>query len=493
MPTSAARTHHQVTFAVLAVGVGAFSLLQSLVTPVLPTIQAALHTTQSDVTWVLTSYLLSAAIFTPILGRLGDMRGKKRIFVIALIALAIGSLLAALATSLPIMIVARVIQGLGGGVLPLAFGIIRDEFPAEKVGGAVGLIASLTAIGGGLGVVLAGPIVALLDYHWLFWIPLIMIGAAAIAAIALVPESEIPTPGRINWLAAALMAMAFVALLVAISEGSDWGWGSVRVISLIVVAVIVGAIWVLVELRSDNPLVDMRLMAVRSVWAINIVALLFGAALFSLFAFLPEFLQTPTSTGYGFGRTITESGLMILPQSVAMFLMGLVAGRVARRVGSKSTLVFGAILSVVALLLLAFVHAHTWEIYLATAITGIGFGLVFAASSSIIVNAVPREQTGVASGMNANIRSIGGSIGAAMIGSVVTAHLAPTGLPLESGYTTGFAVLAGVLVVSAIAGLLIPSVKRTLVRGHRAEPEVALEHAELALVAGGTVVGDESE
>jgi EmrB/QacA subfamily drug resistance transporter len=486
MPTTAAtRSRHQVTFAVLAVGVGAFSLLQSLVTPVLPTIEHALHTTQSNVTWVLTAYLLSAAIFTPILGRLGDMRGKKRIFVVALIALAIGSLLAALATTLPIMIIARVIQGLGGGVLPLAFGIIRDEFPAEKVGGAVGLIASLTAIGGGLGVVLAGPIVALLDYHWLFWIPLIMIAAAAIAAIALVPESQQTTPGRINWFAAFLMAVAFVALLVAISEGSAWGWVSTRIIGLLVVAVVIGVIWVLVELRSANPLIDMRLMAVRSVWAINIVALLFGAALFSLFAFLPEFLQTPTSTGYGFGRTITESGLMILPQSVAMFLMGLVAGRVARRVGSKSTLFVGAVLSVVALVLLAFVHSHTWEIYLATAITGVGFGLVFAASSSIIVSAVPREQTGVASGMNANIRSIGGSIGAAVIGSIVTAHVTSTGLPLESGYTHGFAVLAGVLALSAIAALIIPSVKKIAVTGH--------VHAELAIVAGGTVFGDESE
>src|ERR1700710_1011211 len=205
MPTAERRAHHQVTFAVLAAGVAAFALLQSLVTPVLPTIQVALGTTQSNVTWVLTAYLLSASIFTPILGRLGDMTGKKRMFVVALGALTVGCLISALATSLPIMILGRVIQGVGGGVLPLAFGIIRAEFPNDKVPGAVGTVAALTSVGGGIGIVLAGPIVDLTDYHWLFWFPLIMLILAGIAAHFLVPESLVKSRGQINWLTALLL------------------------------------------------------------------------------------------------------------------------------------------------------------------------------------------------------------------------------------------------------------------------------------------------
>jgi MFS family permease len=162
------RTHYRVTFAVLSLGVAAFALLQSLVIPVLTTVQHQLHTTQAAVTWVLTAYLLSASIMTPILGRVGDMIGKKRVFVGTLVALAVGSLLAAVAPSIGVMIVARVIQGVGGGMIPVAFGIIRDEFPREKVAGAVGSLASLTAAGAGLGIVLAGPIVNALNYHWLF-------------------------------------------------------------------------------------------------------------------------------------------------------------------------------------------------------------------------------------------------------------------------------------------------------------------------------------
>ena len=177
--TVSPRPRRQVTFAVLAAGVAAYTLLQSLVIPVLTGLESELHTTQSGVTWVLTANLLSASIFTPIMGRIGDVRGKKRIFMVTLAALAVGSLLAAIAPNLGVMIIARVIQGIGGGVLPLAFGIVRDEFPRERITGAVGTMAALSAAAGGLGIFLAGPIVGALGYHWLFWIPMIILVFAA--------------------------------------------------------------------------------------------------------------------------------------------------------------------------------------------------------------------------------------------------------------------------------------------------------------------------
>src|ERR1700710_471680 len=237
MASEAKRPHHQITFPVLAAGVAAYALLQSLVVPVLSTLQTDLHTTQNTVTWVLTAYLLSASIFTPIMGRVGDMVGKERVFVITLVALSIGSLLAAVATNISVMIVARGIQGVGGGVLPLAFGIIRDEFPRDKVSGAVGALASLAAVGAGAGIVVAGPIVDALDYHWLFWLPMILTVAAAVAAHLFVPESPVRTAGRISWLPAVLLSAWLVALLVALSEAPMWGWKSGRVIGLLIAAV----------------------------------------------------------------------------------------------------------------------------------------------------------------------------------------------------------------------------------------------------------------
>src|SRR5438132_3022400 len=215
---------------VLALGGAAYALLQSLVVPALPVLQRDLHTSSSGVAWVFTSYLLAASVVTPIAGRLGDMFGKKRVLVIALAGLAAGSLLAAVVTSLPLMIVARTIQGLGGAIFPLAFGILRDEFPRERVAGAIALVSGILGIGGGLGIVLAGPILQHLSYHWLFWIPLVVTLVAAIAAIVFIPESPLREPGNIHWLGGALLSAWLVALLVAVSEGSTWHWGSAKTI-----------------------------------------------------------------------------------------------------------------------------------------------------------------------------------------------------------------------------------------------------------------------
>jgi EmrB/QacA subfamily drug resistance transporter len=481
------RAHYQVTFAVLSAGVAAFALLQSLVIPVLTTVQHELHTTQSTATWVLTAYLLSASIMTPILGRLGDMIGKKRVFVATLVALATGSLLAAVAPSIGILIVARVIQGVAGGMLPVAFGIIRDEFPAEKVSGAVGSIAALTAVGAGLGIVLAGPIVDALGYSWLFWLPMIITVIAGVCAVLFVPESPVRSPGRISWIPAFLLSGWLVALLVALSEAPAWGWRSGRVIGLLAGALVLAAGWVAAELRSATPMIDMKMMRRTAVWTNNLVALLIGVGMYATFAFLPEFVQTPTAAGYGFGASITRSGLMLLPSAITMFIVGIFAGRLARQLGGKSLVIAGCLIGSVAMAMLAFAHAHEWEIFLSNAIMGVGFGLAFSAMAALVVVAVPSSQTGVASGMNANIRTIGGSIGAAVMASIVTSRLEPSGLPRESGYTTGFAVMAGGLVLAALAGLLIPSARG--LRRTVGEPE----HAEVAAVAGGTLAGGSSD
>jgi EmrB/QacA subfamily drug resistance transporter len=476
------RARYQLTFAVLLVSVSTYSLLQSLVLPVLPTIQRGLHTSQNTVTWVLTAYLLAASVATPIVGRIGDMVGKRKVLVITLTTLAAGTLLAALASSIAVMIVARVIQGAGGAIMPLAFGIIRDEFPREKVTSAIGIAAAMLAVGGGAGIVLAGPIVDALNYHWLFWIPLVMIIIAAVATYLLVPESEVRTPGRVSWLAAVLFSGGLVALIVAISEGQLWGWVSVRTTALILVSVVLGVVWVWVELRSEQPLIDMRMMRIPAVWTTNVVSVLFGAGLYASIGFIPQFLQTPTRTGYGFGASVTASGFYLAPQTVTMFVAGMISGRLAARFGAQRVLLVGSLVTVVPFAMLAFAHSQPWEIYTACAVLGFGFGLAFAGMPNIIVSAVPGRQVGVASGMNANIRTIGGSIGAAVMASIITSSVAPDHYPTEAGYTHGFAFLMVAAVFATLACLLIPSARRPV-----GQPAHVVEHAETAIVAGATL------
>src|SRR5882724_9578233 len=305
---------------VLALGGGAYALLQSLVVPALPVLQRDLHTSTSGVAWVFTSYLLAASVVTPIAGRLGDMFGKKRVLVIALAGLAAGSLLAAVVTSLPLMIVARTIQGLGGAIFPLAFGIIRDEFPRERVAGAIALVSGILGIGGGLGIVLAGPILQHLSYHWLFWIPLAVTAVAAAAAFAFIPESTLREPGTVHWLGGLLLSAWLVALLVAVSEGSTWGWGSAKTLGLFMLSGVLAATWVGAESRRQHPLVDMTMMRLSGVWTTNLAALLLGFGMYSAFILIPQFVQTPTSTGYGYGSSVTQSGLFLVPTTIALMI-----------------------------------------------------------------------------------------------------------------------------------------------------------------------------
>jgi EmrB/QacA subfamily drug resistance transporter len=455
------RTHYRLTFAILATATASFSLLQSLLNPVLPAIQHDLNTTQSAVTWVITGWLLSAAIATPLLGRAGDMIGKRRALLIVLGAVVIGDLLAALAPSLSVLIVARLIQGLGGAIFPLAFGIVRDEFPGHRVSSAVGTISAIIAVGGGLGVVLAGPIVGALGWRWLFWIPMIVTVAVAVLAAVFIPESPSRPGGRVNLPGAALLAGWLVALLLPLSEGRAWGWGSPETVGLFVLAAVLIAVWARVEYRSANPVIDMRMMRLPTIWTTNLVALLFGAGMFATYAFLPQFTQTPTSTGYGFGATITESGLLLLPMLVTMAVTGFLSGPIAPYVSFKLQLALGSAVIAAAAILFVVLHAQPWEVAFASGIFGLGLGVAYSAMSSLIVQGVPAHQTGAASGMSVNIRTIGGAIGTAVVASIVTGRTDANGLPLESSYTTAFIVLAGFSVAAFLASFLVPSIRRS--------------------------------
>jgi EmrB/QacA subfamily drug resistance transporter len=457
MTESIHRQHHTVTFTLLAVAAVAYALLQSLVAPALLTIQHDLHTTTAGAAWILTAYLLSASVFTPIAGRLGDMFGKKRAMVIVLLVLAAGTVLAALATTIGVMIAARVIQGAGGAVFPLSFSIIRDEFPRHRVPHGVALISAILGIGGGLGIVLAGPIVQHLSYHWLFWFPLIAVLVATGGIVAYVPESPIRTPGRIDPLGAILLAGWLVALLVPISEGPTWGWLSNRTLGLFAVAVAVFPAWIWAEARSAAPLVDMRMMRLRPVWTTNLAALVIGFGMFASFVLVPQFVELPRSTGFGFGASVTEAGIFMVPATLGMLLVGPVSGRLSATVGSKVPLVLGALVSCLAFVVLAAAHGSSWEIYVAMLVMGVGIGFAFGSMANLIIESVPAHQTGVATGMNTIVRSIGGAIGSQVSAGIVTATLASSGLPTERGFTIAFVVAAGALAIGVVVALRVPA------------------------------------
>jgi MFS family permease len=483
--TTSELTSTRVTFAVITAGVTTYAVLQCVVIPVLPLLQRSLHTSQAGVTWVLTANLLSAAVCTPIAGRAGDIVGRKRVFVLSLAVLAAGSVLAALATTLPVMVVARLIQGAGGGVLPLAFGIVRDEFPAEQVAGAIGKLASILAAAAGFGLVLAGPLVGAVGLRGVFLIPGLLVALAAVAARLVVPESRVRGAGRISLPPALLLSGWLVCLLLGLGQAGTRGWTSGRTLGLLAGGLVLLALWVGSERRSVAPLIDMRMLALPAVWRTNLVALFLGVGMYASFAFLPQFAQTPSAAGYGFGATTTQAGLILLPGTIVTFLLGQFSGRLVRLFTAARLIACGAAVCAGAMVLLAALHGRLWQVELAVLVNGAGSGLAFAAMASLVVQSVPPGQTGVASGMNANIRTIGGSIGAATMATVVAAGAQAGRPPAESGYTAGFALLAVTSGLAAVAAVFIPRLPAWDAGDHPAE------HPQLAVVAGGTLVEEE--
>ena len=463
------RLHPNLTLLVLSVAGLAFALLSSAVVPALPTIQHSLGTSENGVAWILTGYLLSASIGTAILGRLGDMYGKERLLVWTLAILAVGTLVAALSDSLALLIVARVVQGAGGGIFPLAFGIIRDEFPREKVAGSIGLMSAILGIGAGVGIVAGAIIVEHLNWHWLFWVPLVIIVLAALCTWRFIPESPVRIPGRINWVAAVLMGVGMTLVLVAVSETTVWGWGSAKTLVMLLAGAGVCVTWVVVEMRSKQPLIDMALMRVRAVWAANLAAFLLGAGMYASFIVFPQFAQLPKSTGFGFGASVVVSGLYLLPSTIGMFLVGFAAGRIAARFGSRSALVAGSVVTAVAFGLLAVQHAHPYDMLISSALLGVGIGLAFAALGNIVVQAVADHQTGVASGMNTVMRTVGGALGGQLTATFLADHVR-NGLPTVTGFTISFVMSTCFLVVCALASLLVPQRRAVPSSAHDPRP-----------------------
>ncbi len=452
-----ARQHYGLTLGILVVCALAYSLSQTLVAPALPEIQHQLGTSTTAVTFVLTAYLLTASVATPIVGRLGDMFGKKRVLVATLGVFAVGSLVAALSHSIGMLIAGRAIQGVAGAVFPLSFGIIRDEFPAARVATGIGLISATFGIGGGAGLVLSGVIVDHLAYEWIFWLGLAVVAVAIAATYLFVPESPVTSPSRIDWGGAALLSGGLVALLVAVSEGNAWGWASARIIGLFALSAAFLVAWVRFEAGQSHPLVDMKMMRERAVLSTNLTAFLVGFGMFSSFILIPQLVQTPAASGFGFGATVSEAGLFMLPSAGMMLFAGPLAGWLGGRFGSRLPLLIGTAVATCSLVSLALFHDARWTIYVGTALLGIGIGFSFAAMANLIVGAVEQTRTGIATGINTIMRTIGGSLGGQIAASIVAGHVVvATGLPQESGFTTAFAMAAVGVGLAFVAALTIP-------------------------------------
>jgi EmrB/QacA subfamily drug resistance transporter len=450
------RPHPQRTLLVLTLPALAYSLAQTMLVPAFPDIVGELHSSVSSVTWLLTSYLIAASVFTPLVGRLGDMHGKRRVLVLSVAAFAIGNTISAVAGSLSWIIVGRVVQGIAGGMFPLVFGILRDEFPPERVGSAIGLVSSTLGIGGGVGLLVGGSMVDALGYTSIFWLGAIVSAVSVVMIELLVPESPVRQPGRIDVLGALILSLALVLALLGVSQGATWGFRDPRTVLMILGGLTVLVFWIWVEARTNEPLVDLTTLRHPPVLITNLATLLVGFGMFGAYVLVPQLVEAPKSTGYGFGATATHAGLLMLPGSLAMLLFGPVSGSLGTKHGHRVSLALGALLTASGLGLLAAFHGSDAVILGEFLLMSTGIAFAFAAMPNLIVALVPVTQTGQATGFNAVVRSVGSSIGT-QVTAVIVASTVTVRYATNRGFVTAFGLCAIVSFFAAVLAVLVPA------------------------------------
>ena len=463
-PASETRTGWRSILLLLTVAGTSFALMQTLVVPALPFFQREFGTTANGAAWLATGFLLSSSVLTPVIGKLGDTYGKKRLLVISLVVFGVGALGAALAWSLESLIACRILQGAGAAVFPLSFGIIRDEFPPEKVGVGIGIVSSVFGAGGGVGLVTSGIILEYLDWHWLFLIGGIPVLLAAAVIARHVPESRTKTPTKPDYAGALTLSLALATLLLAISQGSVWGWASAGVISLLVASALLFGVWIVIERRVREPMVDLAMLARPKMAATNAITFLVGFAMFSTFIALPNFVQMPAGlspglaerAGYGFGASPIESGLFFLPSSAAMLFAGPIAGSLGSRLGAAVPLRIGLLAAGSGLGLFVLANDQPWHIYLSMALLGVGIGFSLAAVGKLAVDNARSRETGVASAINTIMRTIGAALGAQVAATIISDNVIPgTRVPAETGFTVAFAIGTIAVLVALVPTLLL--------------------------------------
>jgi MFS family permease len=426
--------------AVLSALVLVYSVLESMLVPALPLIQQGVGASTASITWVFTGLLLSGAICTPLIGRLADLHNKKAVFFGVWGVAVVGVLLAAVATSIGVLAIGQVLQGAGLGFVPLAIGILRDTRPAEKAKSGNGVLVGMSALGSVAGLLLAGPLLTVLSYHWLYWLPLAALVLLGIVAAVVLPSTPATGEGRIDWAGAVLLSVGLFAVLIALTEAPTWGWSSAKFLTLACAGVVLVAVFTVVERRVERPLVDLQVGG-KAVLVTCVVSFTAGWATYAVFLSLPTIVAAPPAAGYGLGATPTTTGLLLLPLGLAGAASAALTGRLERLLGSKTVMVLSCVPLVAASAILFLARHEGGMLALASGLAGLGVGVGLTQAMNIVSSSVPAERMASASGFLLVVRSVGGTLGAQVSGSVLASDLVPgTPLPTWSSFGTIFVI-----------------------------------------------------
>ncbi|GAA1458223.1 MFS transporter [Williamsia maris] len=460
----AAESGWRANLEIIAIGLGALmaALAQTLVLPVLPLISRDIGASTTEAQWLLTSTLLVGAAAVPVIGRLADMYGRRLMLVVALGALLVGSVIDALTDDIRIMILGRAITGLSSAAIPLGISLLSAVLPEQRKGSAVALVSAMLGVGGALGLPLAGIVAEHFDYHALYWIGAVGALASIVLVLTVVGNPRGARPGAIDFPGIILLVGGLVCLVLPLSQGSSWGWGSFATIGLLVASVVLLALLVVVEKRSPDPLVDMRALSNPPVAITNVASIFVGFALFASFVGTANYVQAPEATGYGFGSSVLVAGLCLMPSGVLMLVLAPVAARLMKAWGPGRVLFVGGLIIAAGLIVRIILTDSLWQIILGSTIVGAGTGIAYASLPSLINVHTPAADLAAANGINTLARSLGSTLASAVGGSLLAAVTVTVGgaaLPSLGGYQILFTICAVAATLAAFAGMVVSSPK----------------------------------
>ena len=470
------------------------SLQQTSLVPALADLHHTLNSTPENTSWVITVTLLTSAVSMPIISRIADMFGKRKMLILCLVFVTVGSVIGALGGSLVSVLIGRGLQGMSFAIVPVGISVMRDLLPRERIGAAVGMMSATLGIGGAVGLPLGGFIYSNFGVNMVFVVSAVVGVVLLVLIFAVVEESTVRSPGRVDYVGSLMLSAALLSLLLAISKGSTWGWGSGQVIGLFIASAVIVAVWVPFELRLAEPLVDLRTMARRPVMVTNIATILIGFSMFGQMLGAMQMLTLPEGPAAGFGMSPMQAGLFLLPSGALMVVLAPVSAVISHRYGAKTTLIVGGSLIVLGYIMMVFSGQSLAWLMVAICVSSAGVALAYAALPTLIMRAVPVTETASANGLNALLRSIGTSCSSAVVAMILSADVLVvdgTGVPTDHAFRLIFVISGAAAALGTLVAFTLPK--------HRSEltdeeaftevadpgavfdpPEVAIERQELA-------------
>lgn len=435
----------------------------TLVVPLQAELPQLLNSSREDTSWVVTITLLVAAVATPISGRLGDMYGKRRVVIVLLAILIVGSVIAAVSGSIIGVIIGRALQGAVTGVVPLGIAIMRDVLSPERLGTAVALMSATMGVGGAIGMPVAALLAENADWHMLFWLAAALGVIGLVLVLVVIPEDVLRSPGRLDVLGAIGLAIGLTGILLFVSRGAQWGWTSPITLVCILGGIAVLLVWGWYQLRTEDPLLDLRVAARPAVLFTNIAAIGMGFALFASNVTFPQLLEMPVG-GAGFGLDMVAASLVIMPAGLVMMVISPLSGWLERTVGPRPLFTVGAGAIVLAYVFVLLWSSEVWHIFVANIFIGVGIGFTFAAMPMIIMRSVPANETGASNGLNALFRSVGTSTASAVMGGVLAAmsiDVDGVAVPTRTAFEVCFWLAIAAGIVAVVLSLFIPKQRST--------------------------------